>query len=160
VTGTPFVTEDFLPPPGLATPEVLLEPLGPEHNERDYAAWTSSMDHIHATPGFRDGDHDEPAPDGGRWPRPMTLEENLDDLIRHAADFAARRGFTYTVLDPGSRAVIGCLYIYPSHDGVHDATVESWVRASRAELDPLLWRTVSTWLATAWPFAHPRYAPR
>ena len=27
-----------------------------------------------------------------------------------------RRGFTYTVLDPESRDVIGCLYIYPSKD--------------------------------------------
>ena len=160
MTETPFVPGDFIPPPGLVTPDAVLEPLGSEHNERDYAAWTSSMEHIHATPGFQDGDDDGPTPDGGRWPRPMTLEENLGDLVRHAADFAARRGFTYTVLDPSSHDVVGCLYIYPSRDGVHDATVESWVRASRADLDPVLWRTVSTWLAAAWPFTNPRYAAR
>jgi hypothetical protein len=160
VTGAPFMPEDFVPPSGLVTPDVVLEPLGPEHNERDYAAWTSSMEHIHATPGFRDEDHDTPAPEGGRWPRPMTLEQNLGDLVRHAADFAARRGFTFTVLDPDSHDVIGCLYIYPERDGVHDAIVESWVRASRAELDPVLWLTVTAWLADAWPFTNPRYAPR
>jgi hypothetical protein len=156
----PFVPEDFAPPRGLETPDVVLEPLGPEHNERDYAAWTSSMEHIRSTPGFRDEDEDAPAPAEDRWPRSMTLEENLGDLVRHATDFAARRGFTYTVLDPSSHDVIGCLYIYPSRDGVHDAAVESWVRASRAQLDAVLWRTVSTWLATAWPFTNPRYAPR
>ena len=43
----------------------------------------------------------------------MTLEENLDDLERHARDFADRTGFTYTVLDPATRAVMGCVYIYP-----------------------------------------------
>jgi hypothetical protein len=30
----------------------VLEPLGPEHNEQDYDAWTSSMEHIAETPGF------------------------------------------------------------------------------------------------------------
>lgn len=115
------------------------------------------MVHIHATPGFRDDDKPGAV---DTWPRPMTLEENLGDLVRHAADFAARRGFTYTVLDPGSHDVIGCLYIYPSRDGVHDALVESWVRVSRAELDLVLWRTVSSWLTTAWPFTNPQYALR
>lgn len=33
----------------------------------------------------------------------MTPEANLRDLWRHAADFAARRGFTYAVLDPDTR---------------------------------------------------------
>ena len=157
MTEAPFVPEDFVPPTGLVTPDIVLEPLGPGHNERDYAAWTSSMAHIHATPGFRDDDKPGVV---DTWPRPMTLEENLGDLGRHAADFVARRGFTYTVLDPASHDVIGCLYIYPSGDQVHDALVESWVRVSRAELDPVLWRTVSSWLTSAWPFTNPRYALR
>ena len=97
-----FVPADFEPPAGLVTERFVLEPLGPEHNESDHEAWSSSIEHIRATPGFDD-----------RWPRPMTLEENLDDLERHARDFADRTGFTYTVLDPATRAVIGCVYIYP-----------------------------------------------
>jgi hypothetical protein len=90
----------------------------------------------------------------------MTLEENLGDLIGHAADFAARNGFTYTVLDPADDNVNGCLYIYPSKDAEHDVRVTSWVTAARADLDPLLWRTVSDWLAADWPFANPDYASR
>ena len=78
----------------------LLEPLGPEHNEDDHEAWSSSIEHIRATPGFLDS----------RWPHPMTLDENRADLERHARDFAQRSGFTYTVLDPADRDVIGCVY--------------------------------------------------
>jgi hypothetical protein len=37
----------------------------------------------------------------------MALEDNLGDLRRHAGDFAARSGFTYTVLAGGGLAVHG-----------------------------------------------------
>jgi hypothetical protein len=145
-----FVPPDFDVPLRLETSEFVLEPLGPEHNEQDYDAWTSSLEHIRTTPGFR----------GSSWPREMTLDENRGDLQRHADDFRARTGFTYTVLDPGSSRVIGCVYIYPARDGDDGATVRSWVRASHAQLDAPLWRAVSEWLATDWPFARVRYAPR
>ena len=149
-SGQPFVPGDFEVPGELVTAQFRLEPLGPQHNAADYDAWTSSMAHIRATPGFPDG----------RWPREMTLEENLGDLRRHAGDFAERKGFTYTVLDPSGR-VVGCVYIYPTKDrapGV--AEVQSWVRADRAELDVPLYTAVSAWLADAWPFAEVRYGPR
>ena len=146
-----FVPHDFEPPLSLATPDFVLEPLGPQHNESDYAAWSSSIAHIQATPGFV----------GSSWPHEMTLEENLDDLERHARDFANRSGFTYTVLDREGGAVVGCLYIYPPREGgAGDATVRSWVRADRAALDEPLWRTVSAWLRDAWPFREPEYAAR
>ena len=143
-----FVPDDFEPPRGLAADQFLLEPLGPEHNEPDYAAWSSSIEHIRATPGYPDG----------RWPRQMTLEENRADLERHARDFAARSGFTYTVLDPSDRDVIGCLYIYPDKKGDADAAVTSWVRATRAELDAPLREHVSRWLDEVWPFERVSYA--
>jgi len=41
-----LVPPDFEVPLRLATPDFVLEPLGPEHNERDYEAWTTSMKHI------------------------------------------------------------------------------------------------------------------
>ena len=47
-----FVPENFAVPGGLTAGEFRLVPLGPQHNEPDYAAWTASMDHIRATPGF------------------------------------------------------------------------------------------------------------
>jgi hypothetical protein len=145
-----FVPPEFDVPSGLETSEFVLEPLGPEHNEQDYSAWTSSLDHIATTPGFS----------GGSWPHEMTSDENRSDLQRHADDFRNRTGFTYTVLDPATRAVIGCVYIYPARDTGDAARVSSWVRESHAHLDAPLWRTVSEWLATAWPFGSVEYAPR
>ena len=149
-----FVPDDFEPPAGLVTSDFVLEPLGPQHNERDHVAWTSSMAHIHATPGFFGREHDD------EWPVPMTLSENLKDLEGHAADFAARRGFTYTVLDPADGDVIGCVYLYPSKNDEHDVRAQSWVRASRDELDVALWRAVGDWLASDWPFSNPDYDAR
>jgi hypothetical protein len=145
-----FVPADFDVPLGIETSEFSLEPLGPAHNDSDYDAWTSSMQHIAATPGFP----------WGSWPREMTADENRPDLERHAEDFRTRKGFTYTVLDPASRDVIGCVYIYPARDTEHDARALSWVRESHAHLDTPLWRAVSDWLAADWLFANVQYAPR
>jgi len=144
-----FVPDGFEPPLGLDCDAFRLEPLGPEHNERDHAAWSSSIDHILASPGF--------GPESS-WPHAMTLEANLADLVRHADDFAARKGFTYTVRDP-AEDVVGCVYVYPARDEVHDALVTSWVRVSRAELDAPLRDAVAAWLAAEWPFERPLYAP-
>jgi hypothetical protein len=150
-----FVPADFTPPDSLDHAEFRLRPLGPEHVVSDYEAWTSSMDHIHATPGW----------DGSTWPHPMTLEENLADLVRHRADFEGRSGFTYTVLAnrDGAEAVIGCVYIYPStspEPDRPDAVVLSWVRAADAPLDAVLASTVRDWLARDWPFEKVEYAHR
>ena len=122
-----FVPADFAVPDGLTAGEFRLEPLGPQHNAADYAAWTASIAHIQATPGFA----------GKTWPHPMSLADNRRDLERHAQDFAARRGFTYTVLSTNTGDVIGCVYIYPPRGqspggasaGQQHAAVSSWVRA-------------------------------
>src|SRR4029453_13580287 len=134
---------------------------------------------------------------GGAHPRDARMREqqlaagndavdNRADLQRHAYDFRNRTGFTYTVLDPASRDVIGCVYIYPLPDSGDDARALSWVRAGHAdvdvppwrprraarprpppwvggghgEVDVRLWRAVSDWLASDWPFGSVEYAPR
>jgi hypothetical protein len=150
VQSSPLVPDDFAVPAGLRTQVFALEPLGVRHNEQDYTAWTSSIDHIRQTPGFREGS----------WPKLMSPEENAADLARHERDFAGRVGFTYTVQDPATGVVIGCVYIYPSKIGDHDVDVRSWVSADRAELDKPLYELVSGWLATDWPFTNPEYASR
>ena len=35
-------------------------------------------------------------------------------------------GFTFTVLDPATGDVLGCVYIYPDASGQHDARVRSF----------------------------------
>jgi len=141
-----LVPAGFDVPTNLVTPRFRLEPLGPQHNRADHAAWMSSIEHIRATPDFPDGN----------WPplAGMSLEENLADLQRHAGDFARRRGFTYTVLESSSDDVIGCVYIYPSTRDGYDVDVQSWVRADRAELDGPLSVAVSEWLTAEWPLEH------
>ena len=52
MTRDDFVPPDFVVPLRLETPPFTLEPLGPEHNERDYGAWMSSIDYIRRSPGF------------------------------------------------------------------------------------------------------------
>jgi hypothetical protein len=154
-----FVPDDFEPPRGFVSAGFALEPLGPQHNEADHAAWSSSMVQIRATPGFVDRS----------WPHEMSLAENLGDLEMHARDFEERLGFTYTVLDPVDGDVIGCVYIYPvgaadahtaAEGAIHDASVRSWVRSDRAALDEPIWRVVSDWLREEWPFGRVAYAAR
>ena len=92
-----LVPDDFEVSLRFESPQLILEPLGPEHNERDHDAWSSSIDHIRATHGFV----------GHRWPQPMSLAENLTDLEEHRAEFDARTAFAYSVLDPQTDDVIG-----------------------------------------------------
>jgi hypothetical protein len=157
MSGELFVPADFAVPKGLVTEDFRLAPLGPQHNEADYAAWTTSIDHIRATPGFA----------GRSWPHQMSLEDNRRDLERHAQDFGERRGFTYTVLNGGSGEVIGCVYIYPPRGDAADgaagrrcAAVRSWVRADRAALDRVIYQAVLAWLERDWPFHSIEYAAR
>jgi hypothetical protein len=77
MTGGSFVPDEFMVPDGLVTDTFVLEPLSPQHNEADYAAWTASIEHIRATPGFA----------GLSWPAEMSLQQNADDLTRHYHDF-------------------------------------------------------------------------
>ena len=39
------------PPTSLDAAQFRLQPFGPQHNQADHAAWTSSIEHIRATPG-------------------------------------------------------------------------------------------------------------
>lgn len=152
---TPLVPPGFIAPTELVADDFRLEPLGPQHNDSDLAAWSTSMEHIRATPGYPDGS----------WPplEGMTPERNLADLTRHAEDFAAAKGFTFTVLEsapePGvdpspdrGLRVIGCVYLYPADTDEHGVSVQSWVRADRADLDVVLADAVEEWLDRDWPW--------
>jgi len=89
-----FVPADFDPPRELVLPELQLVPLDVEHNDSDHAAWSSSIAHIRATPGFESGD----------WPplEGMSLDDTSDfmntlalesgSLVDRLATFDARIG--------------------------------------------------------------------
>ncbi len=152
-----FVRADFVVPEppafdfGAVT--MRLAPLGPEHCEPDFAAWTNSIEHIRSTPGFPW--HGWPPVDGT-----FTVAENLADMQMHAEHFAARVGFTWTVLvdgDDASWQVVGCVYVYPDADPAYDAYVRSWVIKDYGAWDVQLREAVVDWLARDWPFQAGRY---
>lgn len=148
---TPIVPAEFDVPLTLDGAGFRLEQLTVANNVEDFAAWHGSQDHIHATPGFA----------GRSWPvDDYTLEQNHADLAEHEEDFAKRIGFTYTVLEPDTAEVIGCLYLYPPKREGFDVDVRSWVRADHAALDKPLYEAVLAWLAADWPFTSPDYAER
>ncbi|HSB86016.1 MAG TPA: hypothetical protein VLD86_06905 [Ilumatobacteraceae bacterium] len=141
------------PPVPLSTTWFRLEILAPVHNERDYEAWMSSIEHIRATAGFAQRDWG-----GDDWPTPMTLDQNLADLEQHGREFVAGEAFAYSVLNGDD--VIGCVYIDPDVSGAAEAMVRSWVRASRAERDLDLAVAIDQWLREAWPFRSRRWPGR
>jgi hypothetical protein len=108
----PFYPHEALVPVELRTGEFLLRPLRAADVALDYEAVMATQEILR-----RDN--------GGRWPRPdFTLEENLADLQGHEADFEARRGFTYTVMDPTEIRCLGCVYAYPTVDKDGDGAPE------------------------------------
>ena len=146
-----LVPEDFVVPAPLHTDQFEFQVLGPEHNEQDQPAWTQSLQHIRATPGFYDR----------RWPGDAeSLEQNLASLQRHREDYDRRRGYAYAVLDARDGSYLGCVYFYPPRTGTFDVDVRSWVRQERAEFDRPLHEAVRRWLASSWPWQRPDYAER
>jgi RimJ/RimL family protein N-acetyltransferase len=117
--------------------------LGPEHNAADLEAWSSSIGHIQATPGFG----------SAGWPqRRYTLEENRADLEQHLDHHQRRLDFAWTVLDPEApETVLGCVYLKPDPSGVAEGAARSWVRASCAQLDRPLRDHLAAWFDVAWP---------
>lgn len=145
----PLVPLDFVVPDPPDHPLFGFDVLGPEHNAADLEAWSSSIDHIRSTPGFR----------AAGWPqRPYTLEENRADLEQHRDHHRRHLDFAWTVLDPEQpETVIGCVYLKPDPTGAADAEARSWVRVARAELDGALRDHLRPWFAAAWPLTI-RYA--
>ena len=146
-----LVPANFVPPIPVTTDRFRLALLGPEYNESDYAAWTSSMGFIRNLPGWG-----TPS-----WPAPMTIEENLRDCQSHLARSSSGSDFAYTVLLSDRDEVIGCVYFKPTRPPRHGAVhVRSWVTAEHADLDKPLYEVVEQWLAEEWPWSVVEYTPR
>ncbi|MBN1667495.1 MAG: hypothetical protein JW862_10420 [Anaerolineales bacterium] len=144
-----FVPADFVVPAVLETEHFRLRMLSVQDVEKDYDAVMETQARFHAM--------------GSKWPRfGFTLEENLADLERHQREFLAREAFAYTVVSLDEKRVLGCVYINPTKVDQPDASVRLWVRESEFEqgLDPVLFKAVKDWLATAWPFSQVAYPGR
>ena len=90
------------------------------------------------------------------WPRQgFTLEENLQDLIRHEQEFHDRIAFAYTMVRPDESEVLGCVYINPPDpEDEQDARAYMWVRDEHhPDLTAILFDEVDAWLQRDWPDA-------
>jgi hypothetical protein len=152
-----FYPDDAPVPAELRAEEFLLRPLRAGDVDLDYEAVMATQETLRRS-------------SGGRWPRPdFTLEENLADLEGHEADFRARRGFTYTVMDPTETHCLGCVYAYPPEDedggggaGDYEAVVWFWVRPDgvAADLDRRLLAALVPWLRDDFAFTRVLFRSR
>jgi hypothetical protein len=93
------------------------------------------------------------------WPPPtMTVEQDREDLERHAREIEAHESFNYALLDAAEERLLGCVYIDPADEPDADAVVSWWVvdDAVGTEVERALDAFVPRWLAAEWPFRAPR----
>ncbi len=139
----PFLPSDFEIPAAPATPEFKLTPLRVDHLVLDYEAVMSSRERLRALFGA-----------GGEWPSAdMTMMQDLVDLGWHQKEFQLRRSFSWAVLSPDERSVVGCCYLDPTERAGFDAEALYWARSDRiaSGLEERLGATFRAWLAAQWP---------
>lgn len=144
-----WIPEDFAVPAYLETVRFRLRMLTIHDLELDFAAVTSSTEHLQTI-----WNND--------WPVGLTLEQNLIDLGWHQKEFQRRRSFAYTVVSLDESRVLGCVYIYPPSKSGFDAEVYLWTRADELAngLEHELEVQVRNWLASHWPFQRVAYPGR
>jgi len=145
-----FVPDNFEIPALLETDCFRLRMLSIDVAEKDYEAVIESQNLLHNM--F-----------GGPWPREgFTLEDNIKDLEKHQQEFLDRKAFAYTVLSLDESKVLGCVYINPSDIPNSDAIIVMWVRQTEYDkgLDEILFKAVSNWISTKWPFSKVDYPGR
>lgn len=140
----PFVPTDFQVPLLYVSQQYKLKPLGPKYVKLDYDAYMSSIEHLQQTFSFSKS-----------WPHAgISMKAAIEDVQGEEAGFAARRKFTYAVLNLSESRELGCVYISPSERQGYDAVVRMWVTKNQAEIDfdKRLMKDMQAWLKAKWPF--------
>ena len=125
-----------------------LRPIRSSDTEIDYPAVMGSRERLWTIYG-----------DAWGWPpATMTVEQDREDLERHAREIEAHESFNYALLDAAEERLLGCVYIDPSDEPDADALVSWWVvdDAVGTEVERALDALVPRWLAEEWPFRAPR----
>jgi hypothetical protein len=99
---------------------------------------------------------------GEAWgwpPATMTLEEDRDDLARHARETEAHESFLYGIFDATDDAFFGCVYIDPPEREGEDAVVSWWVVEASvgSELERTLDAFVPSWITGTWNLGDARF---
>jgi hypothetical protein len=130
-----------------------LRPISPDDTELDMVAVMSSQERLFSIFGKAWG-----------WPpATMTVEQDREDLQRHADEMERNESFNYALFDEAETMLLGCVYIDPPEKvGDADAEISWWVVDSyvgtpvEAALDVM----VPRWIAEDWPLERPRYVGR
>jgi len=131
---------DVTPPLRVERDNYILEVLAPKHNERDYDAWTSSLDSLKGIFGPRNG-----------WPgEVLGLDHNLKDLENHLREFQGKEAYTYSILSLDEKKCIGCLYIRPTPIKEYSARVDFWFRDDSISYESEFYIWLQNWLNTFW----------
>jgi hypothetical protein len=152
VVEEPLVSTNFAVPTAVEGPGFKLVPFSPALAKVDYAAYMSSIEHLQKTFSRSTG-----------WPREdITDADAIKDMEGEQARFNAREAFDYSVLSPDGSRELGSVYITPSPVAGYDAVVRMWVTKADydAGFDAELYRWVTSWVQTAWPFEKVAYPGR
>lgn len=147
-----FIPDDFNAPRLVEGADFKLVPLGPELVRIDFAAYMSSIEHLQKTFSRSTS-----------WPHAgISDADAMKDMETEQARFQGRKSFAYAVLTPDGTRERGCVYVYPSTVKGHDAVVRIWVTKAEydAGFDAELYRWVTRWVQTDWPFAKVAYPGR
>jgi hypothetical protein len=144
-----WLPEDFRHPERVDLPTGHhLRPIRGSDTEIDYPAVMGSRERLWEIYGEAWG-----------WPpATMTLEQDREDLERHAREIEAHESFNYALLDAAEKHLFGCVYVDPTDEPGADALVSWWVvdDAVGTEVERALDALVPRWLAEEWPFRAPR----
>ena len=149
---TPFVPAGFHVPTEVAGPGFKVVPLAPALAKIDYDAYMASIEHLQKTFSRSTS-----------WPHEgISAAAAVQDMETEQARFQARKSFAYSVLTPDGMRERGCVYVYPSAVPGYGATVRLWVTKAEydAGFDAELYRWVTHWVRTDWPFEKVAYPGR
>jgi hypothetical protein len=147
-----LVPEQFAVPVLAEAAGFKLVPLGPPLVKVDFDAYMSSVEHLQKTFTRSTG-----------WPHQgISDADAMRDMENEQGRFASRKSFAYAVLTRDGRRERGSVYVQPSSVAGYDAVVKMWVTKAEydAGFDAELYRWVTAWIQTDWPFKRVAYPGR
>jgi hypothetical protein len=147
---TAWLAPTFEPPARLELPTGHhARPIRASDLDLDYAAVMGSQARLFEIFG----------PAWGWPPADLTRQEDLDELVRHAAEMETLESFNYALFDPDETVLLGCIYVDPPQKAGADAEISWWVVDGEVggALDHALPGAVRAWIAERWPFRSPRH---
>lgn len=147
----PLVSKDFKVPTRVERPGFTVVPLTMDRFAIDFAAYSSSVEHLQATYSV---DEELSAGPGLVWPAGVTIRMALLDAAYCEMAFQLRVQFAYQVLDPSEARQRGCVYLFPTIRRGYEAEARMWVTHDELMngFDAELTTWFRDWVSDVWPF--------